>query len=159
MMGSKAFLFLGLILAISAMIRPEVVARELTENSVKVDNKNVKVEHGDEQYPSGGYKGYGEYNGYKSSGDTYKYSHDEYNDGYKSRDNGYKYSHDEYCNGYKFSDDEYKPAHDTQPSVIVIDIGDRYKSYGDRFKYSNDEYKNGYKSLDGKNKHQHGEYN
>ncbi|KAM3327290.1 glycine-rich protein-like isoform X1 [Capsicum chacoense] len=72
MMGSKAFLFLGLILAIFAMISSEVVARELTENSVKVDNKNVKVEHGDEQYPSGGYKGYGEYNGYKSSGDTYK---------------------------------------------------------------------------------------
>ncbi|XP_047260866.1 glycine-rich protein HC1, partial [Capsicum annuum] len=152
MMGSKAFLFLGLLLAIFAMISSEVAARELTETPVKLDNKNVKVEHSDEQYPSGGYKGYGEYNGYKSSGDGYKHSHDEYNDVYKSPGDGYKYSHDEYSNGYKSSDDEYKHAHDTQPSVIVIDIGDGYKSYGDGFKYSLDGYKNGYKSTSGEHK-------
>ncbi|PHT39426.1 Glycine-rich protein [Capsicum baccatum] len=67
MMGSKALLFLGLLLAIFAMISTEVAARELTETSIKLDKKNVV--HGDGQYPSGGYKhsdkgyeGYDEYN-------------------------------------------------------------------------------------------------
>ncbi|KAF3456034.1 hypothetical protein FNV43_RR00677 [Rhamnella rubrinervis] len=69
-MGSKAFLFLGLLLAIVLLISSEVSARDLAETSP--DNKNVdaigkpdgvsETQYGG--YPGGGYNGgRGGYNG------------------------------------------------------------------------------------------------
>ncbi|KAK4356798.1 hypothetical protein RND71_022408 [Anisodus tanguticus] len=65
-MSSKAFLFLGLCLAIFIMISSEVLAREssetsttIEENSKKSNNKNEvhEAQHGG--YPGGGYPGGG----------------------------------------------------------------------------------------------------
>uniref|UniRef100_A0A1S4DGR2 Glycine-rich protein-like n=1 Tax=Nicotiana tabacum TaxID=4097 RepID=A0A1S4DGR2_TOBAC len=65
-MGSKAFLFLGLCLAIFFLISSEVVAAELAEtsNSMKLDNENgVSIDGrsgyndvGGDGYYGGGYK-------------------------------------------------------------------------------------------------------
>ncbi|KAF3657143.1 hypothetical protein T459_12502 [Capsicum annuum] len=67
-MGSKAFLFLGLLLAIFIMISSEVLARELAENAKRSENKNeVHEDQYDGGYPRvnpggtrrGGYPGDG----------------------------------------------------------------------------------------------------
>nr|XP_033517363.1 glycine-rich protein isoform X4 [Nicotiana tomentosiformis] len=57
-MGSKAFLFLGLCLAIFFLISSEVVAAELAEtsNSMKLDNENGVYVDGRGGYGGGGYK-------------------------------------------------------------------------------------------------------
>ena len=54
-MGSKAFLFLGLFLAIFLIISSEVAARELAEtsNAVKLDNEDEVAVDG--HYYGGGY--------------------------------------------------------------------------------------------------------
>ncbi|XP_059297480.1 glycine-rich protein-like isoform X2 [Lycium ferocissimum] len=83
-MGSKAFLFLGLVLAIFLMIRSEVVARELAETSnLKSDNENEVhvdgledyVQHGIGNDGRGGYYGGGGHGhrggGYKRKGCRY----------------------------------------------------------------------------------------
>ncbi|KAG5588639.1 hypothetical protein H5410_049073 [Solanum commersonii] len=89
MMGSKAFIFLCLFVAICAMISSEVVARELAETSLESDNKND--EHTD---------GRSGYNGYKPP-------RDKYNNGYKSPGGGYKPP----GGGYRPPNGEYKPPH------------------------------------------------
>ncbi|PHT39353.1 Glycine-rich protein HC1 [Capsicum baccatum] len=71
-MGSKAFLFLGLLLAIFIMISSQVLARELAENAKGSENKNeVHEDHypgdGHGGYPGGGYPG-GERGGYPGGG-------------------------------------------------------------------------------------------
>ncbi|CAN4120903.1 unnamed protein product [Withania somnifera] len=58
-MGSNAFLFLGLLLAIFIMISSEVLAAELTENSNKCNDKNEVHEDQFGGYPGGGYPGGG----------------------------------------------------------------------------------------------------
>nr|XP_016510343.1 PREDICTED: glycine-rich protein-like [Nicotiana tabacum] len=57
-MGSKAFLFLGLCLAIFFLISSEVVAAELAETSksMKLDNENGVSIDGRSGYYGGGYK-------------------------------------------------------------------------------------------------------
>ncbi|KAF3617918.1 Glycine-rich protein [Capsicum annuum] len=132
MMGSKAFLFLGLSLAIFVMISSEVVARELAETSKELDNKNVrqyrcgvnsggsnnrldddyKSPHDDynDRYRSPGYEPHDKYNNeYKSRHDGYKFAHGEYNNGNNLPHDKYKIPHEEYNNGYKFSSNGYNP--------------------------------------------------
>ncbi|CAN4090794.1 unnamed protein product [Withania somnifera] len=58
-MGSKAFLFFGLLLAIFIMISSEVFAAELAENSKKTNDKNEVHEDQYGGYPGGGYPGGG----------------------------------------------------------------------------------------------------
>ncbi|XP_059296956.1 glycine-rich protein-like isoform X4 [Lycium ferocissimum] len=69
-MNSKAFLFLGLCLAIFIMISSEVLARELTETSTTIEEDSKKSEHKNEVheaqyggYPGGGYPGGGHHGG------------------------------------------------------------------------------------------------
>ncbi|XP_060182626.1 glycine-rich protein-like isoform X1 [Lycium barbarum] len=69
-MNSKAFLFLGLCLAIFIMISTEVLARELAETSTTIEEDSKKSEHKNEVheaqyggYPGGGYPGGGHHGG------------------------------------------------------------------------------------------------
>ncbi|PHT39354.1 Glycine-rich protein HC1 [Capsicum baccatum] len=59
-MGSKAFLFLGLLLAIFIMISSQVLANELAEHAKRSENKNeVHEDQYGGGYPGGGYPGGG----------------------------------------------------------------------------------------------------
>nr|XP_016453693.1 PREDICTED: glycine-rich protein DC7.1-like [Nicotiana tabacum] len=72
-MGSKAFLFLGLCLAIFIMISSEVLARELSETSTTTEEdpkkSNSKNEVHEAQYGGGGYPSGG--GGYSCCGGRY----------------------------------------------------------------------------------------
>ncbi|KAK4733468.1 hypothetical protein R3W88_007729 [Solanum pinnatisectum] len=89
MMGSKAFLFLGIFLVIFAIISFEVVAREL----MNAYNNGYK-------YFGGGY--YPPRGGYNFPGSGYKPSHEDYNNRYKSLGRAYN-------NGYNPPSGEYTP--------------------------------------------------
>ncbi|KAI3470075.1 hypothetical protein Pfo_026738 [Paulownia fortunei] len=74
-MGSKAIVFVGLLLATVLLISSEVAARELAETSNTVDtSKEAEKTNGadvnDAKYPGGGYGGYpgGGYGGYPGGG-------------------------------------------------------------------------------------------
>ncbi|CAK9133402.1 unnamed protein product [Ilex paraguariensis] len=69
-MGSKAFLFLGLSMAIVLLITSEVAARELAETSTTNENTDETNGVDDAKYPGGGYGGNpgGGYGGYPGGG-------------------------------------------------------------------------------------------
>ncbi|XP_059449120.1 cold and drought-regulated protein CORA-like [Corylus avellana] len=107
-MSSKAFLLLGLLLAIVLLISSEVGARELTKTST--DHKNVEATNGvdDAKYgggyggnPGGGYggnrPGHGGYNGGNGHG-GYNGGHGGYNGG--NGHGGYNGGHGGYNGGH-----------------------------------------------------------